>query len=169
MYVVRPVRWLYSLVIDKIAMIGSTTESGMPIAVEKVSSVIASSGAQRITAAVARTDDDADAGHQPEAGAGVEHLAQLDPGEAASSGSGATARGRVRAPASTSGEGGVGWWWSCCCSFASGVGGELEEHLLQAGAVGGAQLAQDDAGTVCGLAHELGFGVDAQAAVDRGW
>ncbi len=37
-------------------MIGSTTDSGMPMAVAKVSSVIASSGAQRITAAVARTD-----------------------------------------------------------------------------------------------------------------
>ena len=55
-YVVRPVRWLYSPVTDRIAMIGSTTESGMPIAVEKVSCVIASSGAQRITAAVASTD-----------------------------------------------------------------------------------------------------------------
>ena len=36
-YVVRPVRWLYSLVTDRIAMIGSTTDSGMPIAVENVS------------------------------------------------------------------------------------------------------------------------------------
>src|SRR6478609_3936952 len=55
-YVVRPVRWLYSPVTDRIAMIGSTTESGIPIAVEKVFWVIASSGAQMITAAVARTD-----------------------------------------------------------------------------------------------------------------
>ena len=32
------------------------------------------------------------------------------------------------------------------CSFSLGVGGELEEHLLQAGAVGGAQLGEGDAG-----------------------
>ena len=77
-YVVRPVRWLYSPVTDRIAMIGSTTDSGMPIARGEGVLVIASSGAQMITAAVASTDDDADARHQPEAGAGVEHLAELD-------------------------------------------------------------------------------------------
>ena len=64
-------------------MIGSTTDSGMPIAVEKVFWVIASSGAQRITATGGEDGDDADARHQPEAGAGVEHLAQLDRGQAA--------------------------------------------------------------------------------------
>ena len=48
-------RWLYSLVIDRIAIIGSTTDSGRPIAVENVSWVTAWSGAHRITAAVART------------------------------------------------------------------------------------------------------------------
>ena len=34
--VVRPVRWLHSPVIDKIAMIGSTTVIGNPIALAKV-------------------------------------------------------------------------------------------------------------------------------------
>ena len=51
----RPVRWLYSLVIERIAIIGSTMERGTPMALAKVSWVIASSGAHRITAAVART------------------------------------------------------------------------------------------------------------------
>ena len=28
-------------------------------------------------------------------------------------------------------------WGSCCCSFSLGVGGELEEHLLETGRLGG--------------------------------
>ncbi len=52
----RPVRWLYSPVTDMIAMIGSTTESGIPIADANVSRSIAPSGAHRITAAVASTE-----------------------------------------------------------------------------------------------------------------
>ena len=54
-YVVRPVRWLYSLVTDSRPMIGRITDRGKPIALEKVSWSIAESGAHRITAAVART------------------------------------------------------------------------------------------------------------------
>ena len=35
--VVRPLRWLYSLVTDRIAMTGSSTVIGMPIAAPKLS------------------------------------------------------------------------------------------------------------------------------------
>ena len=82
---------------------------------------------------------DRDAGDQPEPGAGVEHLAELDrddPGQ------------RYRLHGSRAGR--RTWpllrWRSCRCSFSLGVGGELEEHLLEAGAVGGSQLGEGDAG-----------------------
>ena len=79
--VVRPVRWLHSLVIERIAIIGSTTAIGKPMAAAKLSYVSASSGANRIVAHGRDHRQDADARHQPEARAGVEHLAQLDPGD----------------------------------------------------------------------------------------
>src|SRR5262245_39390846 len=56
--------------------------------------------------------------------------------------------------------------WSCCCSFGVlvtlGVSGELEEHLLEAGAVGGAQLDEVDSCVERDLADELRVGFDAQ-------
>ncbi len=54
--VVRPVRWLHSLVIERIAIIGSTTAIGKPMAAAKLPYVRASSGANRIVATVAITD-----------------------------------------------------------------------------------------------------------------
>jgi len=47
----------------------------------------------------------------------------------------------------------------------SGVGGQLEEHFLEAGAVGGPQFGQRDAGVQCDLADEYGVGVGVQGAV----
>jgi hypothetical protein len=46
--------------------------------------------------------------------------------------------------------------------FALHVSGELEEHLLQAGAVGGAELHEGHPSSVGELADELGVGVDAR-------
>ncbi len=54
MNVVSPLRWLHSLVTDKIATIGSSTVIGTPIAAPKESYVIELSEANRITAPVAR-------------------------------------------------------------------------------------------------------------------
>ena len=51
--VVRPLRWLHSLVTDKMAMIGKMIVIGTPMAAAKLLYVIASSGANRITAPVA--------------------------------------------------------------------------------------------------------------------
>ena len=99
-------------------MIGRTTDSGMPIAVENVSWVIASSGAHRITARGGEHGDDADARHQPEAGAGVEHLAQLDRDEAGHRDR-AYVAGRGAARRSSDGRGRRSRC-SCCCSFTGG-------------------------------------------------
>lgn len=53
--VVRPVRWLHSRVIARIAMMGSTIVMGKPIAAAKVLWVSCSSGAKTIVPIVART------------------------------------------------------------------------------------------------------------------
>ena len=82
MNVVSPVRWLHSPVIDRIAMMGSTIVIGKPIAAANVLWVSSSSGAKRIVPTVASDAHDHEAGHQPEPGAGVEHLAQLDADDA---------------------------------------------------------------------------------------
>ena len=81
---------------------------------------------------------DDDARHQPEPGAGVEHLAQLDaddPAQGDRCDAGRAARWTV-------GDGGGG---HAAVPFSLGVGGELEEHVLQA-AVGRAQLGERHAG-----------------------
>ena len=54
--VVRPLRWLHSLVTERIAIIGRMTAIGKPIAAAKLPYVSASSGANRIMAPVASTD-----------------------------------------------------------------------------------------------------------------
>ncbi len=51
--VVRPLRWLHSLVTDRVAMIGRMTAIGMPKAAPNVPYAIWSFGAKRITAVVA--------------------------------------------------------------------------------------------------------------------
>src|SRR3954466_11742007 len=69
-------------------------------------------------------------------------------------------------------------WWSCDCSYSAvaaavlasswgvgftlGVRGELEKHLLQAGAVSAAKLDEWDARLVGHAAYDLGVGVDAE-------
>ncbi len=55
-YVVRPVRWVYSPVTDRIAIIGRITDIGTPMAVAKSSKSMSASGAKRIAAPVATTD-----------------------------------------------------------------------------------------------------------------
>ena len=55
------------------------------------------------------------------------------------------------------------WWCSCCCSFSLGVGGELEEHLLQAGAVGRPQLGEGDAGRERDLARPASGSASARS------
>ena len=169
--VVSPLRWLHSLVTERIATIGridrhrEADRGG-----EGLVGDWSSSGAKTMVAAGREHGQDADARHQPEAGAGVEHLAQLDPDHPAhrdrAYGRGGPGPGpRRRGPR---------WWrsgWSCCCSFvdglALGLGGELEEHLLQAGAVGGAQLGQGDAGRQGDPADGVGVGVGAERAARR--
>src|SRR6478752_9851925 len=60
------------------------------------------------------------------------------------------------------------WWWSCCCSFTLGVCSELEEHLLEPGAVGGAELGQGQTRAERDLPDLLGGGVGVHAAVRVG-
>ncbi len=52
---VRPLRWVHSLVTERIATIGRITAIGNPIAAEKASWVSSSFGANRIVAVVAST------------------------------------------------------------------------------------------------------------------
>ncbi len=81
--VISPVRWLHSLVTDRIAMTGSSSAIGKPIGrTEDVGSSRFSSGTNRMQPIVASRGDDRDAHHEPEARAGVEHLAELDLDEA---------------------------------------------------------------------------------------
>ena len=54
--VVRPLRWLHSLVTPRIATIGRITDIGRPIAAAKLSKVTALSGAKMRTAPVAMTE-----------------------------------------------------------------------------------------------------------------
>ena len=49
--------------------------------------------------------------------------------------------------------------------FSLRVGGELEEQLLQPGAVGGPQLDEGDAGFVGQATDSLGIGIDSQGLV----
>jgi hypothetical protein len=58
-----------------------------------------------------------------------------------------------------------GSWRSCHCSFSLSGGGELEEHFLQAGALGGPQLGEGDPRFQCCLADECGVRVGARGAV----
>ena len=90
--VVSPLRWLHSLVTERIAIIGRMIAIGMPIAAANCRRSARRRGEQDHRAGGEHGGDD-DAGHQPEAGAGVEHLAQLDGDHAGSAGS---ARARVR-------------------------------------------------------------------------
>ena len=53
--VVRPLRWLHSLVTARMPMIGRITVMGAPMAAAKLSKVSWSSGAKMMRAAVART------------------------------------------------------------------------------------------------------------------
>jgi hypothetical protein len=51
--------------------------------------------------------------------------------------------------------------------LALGVGGELEEHLLQPGAVGLAQLDERNIGTVSDTADGFGIGIDTDGSARR--
>jgi hypothetical protein len=64
----------------------------------------------------------------------------------------------------------VRWWCSCLGSFggdgvALGGGGELEEHLLQARAVGLAQLDEGDAGGAASVVRPSPLGVTVMPAL----
>jgi hypothetical protein len=75
--VVRPLRWLHSLVTARMPMIGRITVIGAPIAAAKLSNVSSVVGGEDDERRRRQHAHDDDARHQPEAGAGVEHLAQF--------------------------------------------------------------------------------------------
>ncbi len=124
-----------------------------------------------------------------ESRAGVERLAQLDAHDA---GEGDAPRRRGDLPAGwrrvSRSRPWWRWWWSCDCvlagdetrgrmllSVALGVGGELEEHLLQSGAFGSRELEEGDRCSVGDAPDRLGIGLDAKRsgwsapARDRRW
>ncbi len=76
--VVRPVRWLHSLVTDRIAIIGRMMAIGKPVARVKVLKVRSSAAAKRITPIVASSDAMPMLASSQKPGPGVERLAQLD-------------------------------------------------------------------------------------------
>ena len=57
------------------------------------------------------------------------------------------------------------WWWrSCRCPLSLGVGGELEEHLLESAAVGGAQLGERHAAVVAPRARPAAGSASVRSA-----
>ena len=101
---------------------------------------------------------DRDARDQPESRAGVEHLAELDADD--------PAERDGRELGTSTGRGPGRWWWrSCRCPLSLGVGGELEEHLLESATVGVAELGEHHAAVVRRASDQGGLGVGAERSV----
>ena len=134
--VISAVRCDHSELTSRMPTIGSRMLAGV-IASANMSRKISSSVSPKMhNAARRRERQDRDDQLQPEAGAGVDHLAQLDERSAA------------------------GTRRSC------GHLGEIEEELFEAGALGRAEVGQDHGAAQRGGADGLGLGVDDERAVD---
>ena len=156
--VIIPVRWDHSEVTSRMPATGSRTAAGCSPTSSTAANVW--SAASPVTSADDHDDDgERDGGDlQPEAGAGVDDLAQLDGDEAAEAGARVDAGG---VHADRCGEGGgahavapasSGWVGSVC--------GQLEEEALEAGALGRGEPAQHDAVGHRRAGDDLGLGLD---------
>ena len=134
--VTRPVRCDHSLVIARMPSTGSRKPCGVPVTATKLSKVRSD-----LVAGEQEDDDDRrreqpDRDEQPPAGPGVDDLAQLDPDQPGERHPGVVSSLRSA--------GGLAWWRSCRCLLSGVVCGELKEHGLEAGALGGSKLGEHD-------------------------